>query len=62
MVDTRILVNRFEYIEPQSLKEAVELLGHYGDGATILAGGTNSHQDLRPGAGVAALRKCPEKI
>ena len=31
----------FEYFKPESLDEALEILGHYGESARILAGGTD---------------------
>ncbi len=34
-------MRRFQYFEPQSLDEAVSLLGQYGSQASILAGGTD---------------------
>ncbi len=40
-VNTRILPVEFEYFEPRSIKEAVELLTKYGSEAKILAGGTD---------------------
>lgn len=40
MTNTHILVHEFEYLEPQSLQEALSLLGVYGDRARVLAGGT----------------------
>jgi carbon-monoxide dehydrogenase medium subunit len=41
LVDTRILVTPFEYFEPSSTKEAVDILGRYGERAAVLAGGTD---------------------
>ena len=34
-------MKRFEYFEPQTLKEAVAMLGRYNGQASILAGGTD---------------------
>ena len=39
--NTRIIPFEYEYYEPRSLKEALELLDRYGDQARILAGGTD---------------------
>jgi carbon-monoxide dehydrogenase medium subunit len=39
--NTHILPTQFEYHAPKSLDEAVELLEKYGDGAHVLAGGTD---------------------
>ena len=41
MTNSHILVNRFDYLEPASLQEAVTLLAQYGDRARVLAGGTD---------------------
>jgi CO/xanthine dehydrogenase FAD-binding subunit len=40
-VNTRVLVNDFEYVAPASLDEALALLGRHGADAGILAGGTD---------------------
>jgi len=40
-VNTRILPVEFEYFEPRTVKEVVELLSKYGSEARILAGGTD---------------------
>lgn len=34
-------MREFEYLAPQSLEEAVEMLAHYGDSAVVMAGGTD---------------------
>ncbi len=34
-------MRRFEYFQPETLDEAVELLRHYGSSASVLAGGTD---------------------
>ena len=39
--NTRIIPFEYEYYEPRSLKEVLELLDRYGDQARILAGGTD---------------------
>lgn len=41
LVDTRVLATPFEYFEPLSTKEAVDVLGRYGERAAVLAGGTD---------------------
>ncbi len=41
MTNSHILINRFEYLEPASLEEAVTLLAQYGRRARVLAGGTD---------------------
>jgi carbon-monoxide dehydrogenase medium subunit len=41
LVDTRVLATPFEYFEPSSTKEAVDILGSYGERAAVLAGGTD---------------------
>ena len=40
---------RFEYHEPRTLRECVEMLGHYGSEARLLAGGTDLVVKLRSG-------------
>ncbi len=40
MTNTHILVHDFEYVEPATLDEAVQLLAERGDEAALLAGGT----------------------
>jgi CO/xanthine dehydrogenase FAD-binding subunit len=39
--NTHILVQEFEYIEPQTIAEATSLLAQYGHRARIMAGGTD---------------------
>jgi xanthine dehydrogenase iron-sulfur cluster and FAD-binding subunit A len=41
MTNSHILINRFEYLEPASLEDAVTLLAQFGKRARILAGGTD---------------------
>jgi carbon-monoxide dehydrogenase medium subunit len=41
MTNSHILINRFDYLEPATLPEAVTLLTLYGKRARILAGGTD---------------------
>lgn len=41
MTNSHILINRFDYLEPASLEEAVTLLVQYGKCAKVLAGGTD---------------------
>ena len=40
---------RFEYLEPTTLGECIEMLGHYGSEARLLAGGTDLVVKLRSG-------------
>ncbi|MBC7218768.1 MAG: FAD binding domain-containing protein [Hadesarchaea archaeon] len=47
MVNTRILVNEFEYFEPKTVAEAVDLLARFGKEAKVLAGGTNLLVDMK---------------
>lgn len=39
--NTRILRQQFEYLEPETIQEAAQLLDQYGSEARILAGGTD---------------------
>lgn len=39
--NTHILFHEFEYVEPRSIGEAVELLAQYGGQARVMAGGTD---------------------
>ncbi|MFB3883966.1 MAG: xanthine dehydrogenase family protein subunit M [Thermodesulfobacteriota bacterium] len=41
MVNTRILLDKFEYLEPRTIDEAVQYLEAYGDKAKLIAGGTD---------------------
>ena len=41
MTNSHILINQFDYLEPESLQEAVTLLAQYGNRARVLAGGTD---------------------
>ena len=41
MTNSHILINQFDYLEPESLQEAVTLLAQYGHRARVLAGGTD---------------------
>lgn len=47
MVNTRILFNEFEYFEPKTVAEAVDLLTRFGKEAKVLAGGTNLIVDMK---------------
>ncbi|MDD5206356.1 MAG: xanthine dehydrogenase family protein subunit M [Desulfobacterales bacterium] len=44
-----MLLPSFQYHEPKSLNEAIELLGEIGDGASILAGGTDLLVNMKKG-------------
>lgn len=41
MTNTHIIINRFAYLEPETLQEAFALLKEYGKRAKLLAGGTD---------------------
>lgn len=41
MTNSHILLGRFDYFEPASLEEAIGLLEQHGEGARLLAGGTD---------------------
>jgi carbon-monoxide dehydrogenase medium subunit len=41
MTNSHILIKRFDYLEPASLQEALELLARHGGRARVLAGGTD---------------------
>lgn len=41
LIDTRVLATPFEYFEPSSVQEAVDILAKYGERAAVLAGGTD---------------------
>lgn len=41
MIDTHILAQEFEYLEPKTIEEAVQSLAKYGKKAKVIAGGTD---------------------
>ena len=47
MVNTRILIQEFDYHRPGSLDEAFELLAQYGADAKVIAGGTDVVPQLK---------------
>jgi len=47
VANTRILVCEFEYLEPETISEAVKLLTKHGDGAKMIAGGTDLLVDMK---------------
>jgi carbon-monoxide dehydrogenase medium subunit len=47
MVNTRILASEFEYFEPRTINEAVNLLAKYGQEARVLAGGSDLIVDMK---------------
>ncbi len=57
-------MNSFDYHQPSTLDEAIELLVRYGDTARILAGGTALYVDMERGqdqpAHVIGLEKVPD--
>jgi xanthine dehydrogenase iron-sulfur cluster and FAD-binding subunit A len=64
MTNSHILVHEFSYMEPEALEEAIALLNQYGDGARVLAGGTDlivqmKMERLAPKC-LVSIRKIPE--
>jgi CO/xanthine dehydrogenase FAD-binding subunit len=55
-VNTRVLVNDFEYVAPASLDEALEILDRHGPEAEALAGGTDLVIQMKLG------RKAPKVV
>jgi carbon-monoxide dehydrogenase medium subunit len=55
-VNTRVLVNDFQYVLPASLDEALGLLDQYGADAAVLAGGTDLVVQMKLG------RKAPKYL
>ena len=47
MGNTRILTQEFEYLAPQTVSEALQLLSQYGQNAKIIAGGTDVVPQLK---------------
>ena len=41
MTNTHLLMHRFDYVQPATLKEAIGSLQEFGRDAEVLAGGTN---------------------
>ena len=56
VMNTRVLVNDFEYVLPSSLGEALRLLDEYGQDAEALAGGTDLVIQMKMG------RKAPRFV
>jgi CO/xanthine dehydrogenase FAD-binding subunit len=55
-LNTRVLVNDFEYILPSSLSETIALLDEHGDAAKVIAGGTDLVIQMKMG------RKAPRFV
>lgn len=49
MINTRILACDFDYFQPGTIKEAVDLLSEYGDKCKVLAGGTDLLVEIKTG-------------
>jgi len=47
--NTRILTVEFEYLEPETISEAIDLLTKYGGEAKLIAGGTDLLVDMKNG-------------
>lgn len=64
MSNTRILACEFDYFQPRTVEEAVDLLTEYGDRGSVLAGGTDLLVQMKMGRiapeVVVDIRKIPE--
>lgn len=64
MSNTRILACEFDYFQPRTIEEAVNLLGKYGERSSVLAGGTdllvNMKIDRIAPAIVVDIRRIPD--
>ena len=64
MGNTRILSCEFDYLHPQTIGEAVDLLAKHGDKSSILAGGTDLFVLMKMGRAapefVVDIRRIPE--
>ncbi len=49
MVNTRIITSEFEYYEPKTVKEAIDVIVEFGKEAKILAGGSNLIVNMKTG-------------
>jgi carbon-monoxide dehydrogenase medium subunit len=49
MINTHILTQEFEYLEPETIDEAVQYLAQYGERAKIIAGGTDLLVQMKMG-------------
>lgn len=49
MINTRILACDFDYFQPGTIKELVDLLSEYGDKCKVLAGGTDLLVEIKTG-------------
>lgn len=47
IANTRILAGEFEYLEPETISEAIKLLASHGDDAKVIAGGTDLLVDMK---------------
>lgn len=66
MSNTRILACEFEYFQPGSLEEAVDLMAEYGNRGKVLAGGTDVLVNMKNGRiapeVLVDIRQIPELI
>lgn len=49
MSNTRILACEFDYLQPRTIEEAVDLMAEYGDRGSVLAGGTDLLVQMKTG-------------
>jgi len=47
--NSRVLINNFEYLEPETVAEAITILTKYGEEAKVIAGGTDVLVDMKKG-------------
>ena len=64
MSNTRILACEFDYFQPRTIKEVVDLLAEYGDRGKVLAGGTDLLVHMKTGRiapeAVVDIRRIPD--
>lgn len=66
MINTRILAYEFDYFQPKSVEEAVDMMVEYGDKGKVLAGGTDILVNIKTGRlapeVLVDIRKIPDLV
>ena len=66
MINTRILAYEFDYFQPKTVEEAVDMMAEYGDKGKVLAGGTDILVNIKTGRlapeVLVDIRKIPDFV